>query len=186
MPRCYGGSTKQCPTGYTGKEPCCVHAGDSCTFAGECCDSVPCVPGADGKLRCMAKPDGGLACVAASGVCTTTSDCCAGMTCNITPGHPTGLCGQPPIAPTPGPDGTKDGGAPVDSAMPRPDSSALPPSIDAAAPDVPMPAPICALRGQGCSETVACCDNVPCGAPGYTGQPCGPGQQGCSCYEIVY
>jgi hypothetical protein len=35
-------------------------------------------------------------------------------------------------------------------------------------------------------EILPCCDNVPCNAPGYTGQICTAGQQGCSCYEPFY
>jgi hypothetical protein len=168
VPRCYGGSTTDCPTGYTGQEPCCIHGGDVCTFSAECCGGVPCVPGADGQLRCMNRPDGGdVVCVPSAGVCTSTSDCCAGLTCNITPGQPTGLCGSPPVIQPP----TGDGG--------------IAPAGDAAT-DVPSTPGICALPSQSCSDALSCCDNVPCNAPGYTGQACAAGQQGCSCYEPFY
>ena len=166
VPRCYGGSTTDCPTGYNGQEPCCIHGDDVCTFSAECCGSVPCVPGVDGKLRCMNRPDGGdVVCVPSAGVCTSTGDCCAGLTCNITPGQPTGLCGGPPIIQPP----TGDGG--------------VSPAGDAAT-DVPLPPGICALPSQSCSDTLPCCDNVLCNAPGYTGQVCAAGQQGCSCYTF--
>jgi hypothetical protein len=89
------------------------------------------------------------------------------LTCNITPGQPTGLCGTPPIQPP-----ANDGG--------------VHPSGDASTDAPVLPPGVCALVGQICSDTVACCDNVPCSAPGFTGKACVPGQQGCSCYQIIY
>src|SRR5262249_11545468 len=85
--RCFGGGSPKCKTGYDGTPDCCIPAGERCQFSAECCGSVPCVPDAQGVLRCLAKPDGGVACVAEGGACTTTGDCCRGLTCNITPGH---------------------------------------------------------------------------------------------------
>jgi hypothetical protein len=190
------------------KWQCCIPEGELCTFSAECCDGVPCVPGPDGKLRCMYKPDGGPACVPTGGVCTATSDCCAGLTCNITPGQPTGFCGKPPISPPdagsppvgdagvpPGDAGVPpaDAGVPPgDAGVPPADATLpdapLPPADagpDAAAPDAPVPPPVCALWGQTCNDSIACCDNVPCSGPGFTGLPCQPGQQGCTCYYII-
>ncbi len=89
VPRCFGGSTTQCPTGYTGKDPCCIKAGNTCSFSSECCGGVPCVPDAVGTLRCLA-----TACVPTGGACTNTGDCCTGLACNIVPGQPSGTCGS--------------------------------------------------------------------------------------------
>ncbi len=130
VPRCYGGSTQDCPTGYTGKEPCCIHGGERCTFSAECCGGVPCVPGSDGILRCMFAPDGGgPICVPSGGACTTTGDCCAGMTCNIAPGSPSGICGAPPKAPPPPDSGVK----------PLPDSGTTLPDPNQPDPNLPDP-----------------------------------------------
>src|SRR4029077_9596402 len=48
VPRCYGGSTQQCPNGYTGVAPCCILPGGTCAFAGECCGRLPCLPDGNG------------------------------------------------------------------------------------------------------------------------------------------
>jgi hypothetical protein len=76
------------------------------------------------------------------------------------------LCGSPPIQPP-----ANDGG--------------VHPSGDGST-DAPPATGICALSGQACSDTVLCCDEGPCSAPGFTGKACAPGQQGCSCYQIIY
>jgi hypothetical protein len=90
--RCYGTPAGgNCPTGYTGTAPCCINAGDQCHFSSECCGGAPCVPDANGVLKC-----GAATCVPAAGVCTSSSDCCAGLQCNIPPGANQGTCGTPP------------------------------------------------------------------------------------------
>ena len=60
--RCFGGCPgnvcpANCPTGYDANTPgCCIPPGtgaDSvCQFRDQCCNFAPCVPGADGVLRC--------------------------------------------------------------------------------------------------------------------------------------
>src|SRR5262249_12136512 len=115
--RCYGGSTDQCPTGYTGTPPCCIAAGDACTFSSERCGRAPRVPRSNGKVLC------GTMCIRENGVCTATGDCCTGLICDAPTGAPAGVCKNP--APTP-----TDGG-------------------------------VCALGGQSCGDSQACC-------PGYT------------------
>jgi hypothetical protein len=72
---------------------------------------------------------GGPTCVAAGGVCTSPSDCCAGYTCNIMAGSLQGTCGV--VAPPPPP--PADGGPP------------------------PPPPPMCATSGQMCTKTADCC-----------------------------
>jgi hypothetical protein len=209
--RCFGGGSKDCPTGYTGQAPCCVSYGERCAFSAECCSGVPCVPDGQGVLRCLTPPDGGPACVANAGRCTSTGDCCVGLLCNIVPGQATGTCGAPPPPapppPPPGPDGgadapvanpdggagsdgpvdpdagaNPDGATPQDDAGPLPDADMPPPPPPDADPPPPPP-PVCAQYGQMCSTSVPCCNSVPCNAPG-TGLPCAAGQVGCTCYII--
>jgi hypothetical protein len=103
VPRCFGGSSAQCPTGYTGKAPCCIAAGQQCTFSSECCNGAPCLPDQAGVLRC------GNACSGEGATCTATSDCCAGLSCNVASGMTQGTCGQVPTPPPP----PADGGTPV-------------------------------------------------------------------------
>lgn len=199
VPRCYGGSTTNCPTGYTGKEPCCLHAGDRCTFSAECCGGAPCVPDSRGVLRCMARPDAGdPLCVASGGACTATFDCCAGLTCNVAPGAPAGICGAPPTVPPVTPPATSDAGSTRDSAGTappdagaavnpdaNPNTDVLSPPVPDAPPAADLPVLICALWGQACSDSLPCCDNVMCGGPGFSGVPCQPGEIGCFCYDAV-
>jgi hypothetical protein len=105
--RCYGtpaGATA-CKTGYTGVAPCCIAAGQQCTFSSECCAGAPCVPDAMGTLRCLTAPPSGPACVTSGGVCTASADCCAGLSCNIAVGSLKGTCGVTTPPPPPGNDG---------------------------------------------------------------------------------
>jgi hypothetical protein len=78
----------------------CVAAGGDCTFNGECCNSLPCVPNSAGQLTCgVGGGDGGI-CVPQGGVCTTTGDCCAGQTCVVPPGALAGTCSTVATPPT--------------------------------------------------------------------------------------
>jgi hypothetical protein len=91
VPRCYGGGmVTGCPTGYTGVAPCCIAAGNVCSFSSECCNGAPCLPDPQGVLRC------GTACSNTTGVCTSNADCCAGLLCNVPAGQTSGTCGSPP------------------------------------------------------------------------------------------
>ena len=141
-----------CPNGYDGTPGCCLMAGQQCSFSGECCNGVPCVPDQNGVLRC------GTMCIQQGNVCTSTGDCCAGLICNIPPGSPTGTCGT--ITPTP------DGGTPTDGG--RIDA----PTVDAA--------PMCALAGQNCSPTQNCCSPLAC-INVATGMGCSSSSQVCGC-----
>jgi hypothetical protein len=80
----------------------CVPPGGSCSFAGDCCGGVPCVPDSTGALHCLTPNDGG-ACVPQGGMCSATRDCCAGYPCVIPAGSLIGVCEL--ITPSPGPDG---------------------------------------------------------------------------------
>jgi hypothetical protein len=66
--------------------------------------------------------------VMSGGVCTSPSDCCAGLTCNIAVGGLQGTCGVAPPPPR------VDGGPP-----PSPD------------------APACSTTGQSCTSDAQCC-----------------------------
>lgn len=101
-PRCFGGSTPECPAGYDGDDPnCCAPAGTQCNFTGECCDGAPCLPDENDVLRC------GASCSQADDACTTSADCCLGLVCQIPAGELLGTCGEPTTPPPP-----VDGGTP--------------------------------------------------------------------------
>ena len=73
IPRCFGGGSGSCPTGYTGAPGCCIAEGDVCQFRDQCCSGLPCLPADGGLLRCT-KP----ACNPLGGTCTTSANCCVG------------------------------------------------------------------------------------------------------------
>jgi hypothetical protein len=75
IPRCFGGYSPQCPTGYTGAPGCCIAPGDTCQFSDQCCNGQRCLP-ADGGLRC-----GVASCRRLGDTCTTQADCCEGTFC---------------------------------------------------------------------------------------------------------
>ena len=66
IPRCFGGGSATCPTGFTGVAPCCIATGLACQFSSQCCGGTPCVPDSFGVLRCLT-----VACQPAGNVCTT-------------------------------------------------------------------------------------------------------------------
>ncbi len=156
VPRCYGGSTKDCPNGYTGKDPCCIKAGNLCAFSSECCNGAPCIPDQNGVLRC------GTMCQPQGQICTATSDCCTGLTCIIPFGKTQGMCGT--LMP-PGVDGggVTDGGvAPLDAGKPP-----------------------CSNVGQNCSTTQPCCNSLLCSPPSGVG-PCLVGETDCTCFAPIF
>jgi hypothetical protein len=93
VPRCFGGSTTQCPSGYNGQPGCCIATGQQCTFSSECCNGAPCLPDSTGVLRC------GTSCSNSTGACTSNADCCSGLLCNIPPGQTAGSCAATPPPP---------------------------------------------------------------------------------------
>jgi hypothetical protein len=133
----------------------CVPAGGNCSFSGDCCGGLPCVPDSTGQLKCGVGTDGGT-CVPKGGPCTSTADCCPGVTCIIPPGALAGTCDvvitQPPDA---GPPGS----------------------------DMAGPPPVCAEIGQSCAS-VACCTGLVCEDPN-TGLGCGSTGPGCVCVVVV-
>jgi hypothetical protein len=76
----------------------CVPSGGNCSFSGDCCGGLPCVPDSTGQLKCGVGTDGGM-CVPKGGPCTSTADCCPGVTCIIPPGALTGTCATVVVPP---------------------------------------------------------------------------------------
>jgi len=149
VPRCHGLGTH------------CRSAGETCASAADCCDRLPCVPGADGWLRCRAPVENQPACVPAALPCTVNADCCVGLTCITAPGSAGGTC-EPYARP---PDGTT-GLAQCTSYPPWSDAGVAPVS--------------CALTGQPCTPSSGCCFGESCTTLGMW-SPCAPGQA-CTCY----
>ncbi|HSD21713.1 MAG TPA: hypothetical protein VLC54_16815 [Anaeromyxobacter sp.] len=86
-----GGCSGTCPTGWDGNDPmCCIPSepgpdgnGNICQFRDQCCGYAPCVPDAQGVLRCAdtnaCKPQG-TRCIDAG-----DTSCCEGTSCtNVT------------------------------------------------------------------------------------------------------
>lgn len=75
IPRCFGGGSTECPTGYTGEQPCCIESGNECQFRDQCCGGAPCIPGEDGRFVCATE-----SCVPAGQGCELGVDSCCGET----------------------------------------------------------------------------------------------------------
>ncbi|HYX93072.1 MAG TPA: hypothetical protein VE782_16005, partial [Myxococcaceae bacterium] len=76
VPRCFGGFTPSCATGYTGVAPCCIGFGEVCQFKDQCCDGAPCVPDQNGILRCS----GATTCTPLGATCAFGgTPCCSGQ-----------------------------------------------------------------------------------------------------------
>jgi hypothetical protein len=162
IPRCFGGGTSQCPTGYTGVAPCCIASGQTCQFKDQCCGSSPCLPNPDGGQDLVCAPP--LTCVAVGGGCTNFSDggtdCCSGTVCGSG-----GAC-QVPIT---------DGG----SCQPNGttcSASSMCCSMICAMGDgglVCTPPPTCSPQGNVCTSTTDCCSGLTCNIPaGMTSGTC--------------
>lgn len=79
IPRCFGGGSNQCPTGYTGDPGCCIAAGQNCAFRDQCCNNNLCLPG-PGDAGFVCTPPTSCDPVGAS--CTPgASNCCTGTYC---------------------------------------------------------------------------------------------------------
>ena len=76
VPRCYGLGTM------------CQMSGQTCSYSGDCCNGLPCVPNSQGQLVC-----GASQCQMMGQTCTNTADCCNGTTCVYQPGQTYGTCG---------------------------------------------------------------------------------------------
>jgi len=125
----------------------CKMADETCASAADCCDKAPCVPDTDGKLRCLAPPDGGGPnCVPSDGACTINGDCCPGGVCNRSPGSTVGRCSLIP---------TTDGSGGAGGATGSGGSGG---STGGAGSGYPA----CSQYGQLCAVDGDCCNGVPC------------------------
>jgi len=129
IPRCFGGASARCPTGYTGQPGCCIAAGQECQFKDQCCGGAPCVPGSNGKLVCTV-----ASCTPVGATCSpSSSTCCSGTECRATESGAF-ACQNIPVQV--GDAGTPDGGSP-----------------DAGSSD----AGVCKANGTTCTRGNECC-----------------------------
>ena len=183
LPRCFGGGSASCPTGYTGKDSCCIPAGDECQFKDQCCGGAPCVPGQGGKLRCTVAN-----CKAVGTQCDPQQNqCCSGTDCRPTD---TGIYGcQPPPS-----GGTPDAGTPdagtcnVNGATCTNNSDCC--SDRCLTESGTCQAPLaCQPKGSVCTTTADCCSGYSCSIPaGSTSGTCQTGTcsgagQACNGYD---
>jgi hypothetical protein len=159
IPRCFGGCPNGmcpmgCPTGYDGTKPgCCIAQGQACQFRDQCCDLVPCVPGAGGGLVCAPTP----MCKAVGETCTVgatgANACCMGTECAPSTQPNVDVC-RMPVA-------NGDGGIPGDGGH----------AADAGS---------CIANGQNCTTASMCCSQIctmgMCGAQ----RACQPGGGSCT------
>jgi hypothetical protein len=163
IPRCFGGKSGQCPTGYTGKSPCCIQAGNLCQFKDQCCNGLPCLP----------NPDGG-----AGFYCTVTSNCLPlGASCNPNLDGGSGCCSGSMCAATgelsyacqlPSDGGTADGGGckPNGSACTASSQccSSICTSTDGGPATCQTPSS-CQQQGGTCTASSDCCSGLACNIP---------------------
>jgi hypothetical protein len=178
IPRCFGGGSASCPTGYTGDAGCCIAAGDQCQFKDQCCGGAPCVPGADGGLVCTV-----ASCTPVGTTCTATSECCAGTECRAT--TETSKACQPILRPDAG---TSDAGTP-DAGLCQSNGTACTSAAQCCSQRClsgTCQAPsACQPQGAVCTTTADCCSGdscaIPAGATSGTCQPstCAGGGQPC-------
>ncbi len=145
IPRCFGGGSGQCPTGYTGEAGCCIAEAQSCSFKDQCCDGKLCLPNADGGVGYTCQ---GTTCSPVGTTCepgSATSTCCAGTQClpAFVGELPSGFACQVPQV-------GADGGTTPDAG------------------------PTCRLNDSTCSAGGDCCSGI-CGTkPGTSGTVCLP------------
>jgi hypothetical protein len=131
----------------------CRNAGDECASADDCCDNRPCVPDAQGQLRCYNMPK----CVPSAGPCTITGDCCPGTSCIRAVGAAQGTCGQ-----TPPPPGTGTGGTTGSGGTGSGGTGSGGTGGDGAGGSGGTGTPVCSQYGQICTQASDCCNGIPC------------------------
>jgi hypothetical protein len=126
----------------------CREAGDTCASTADCCDDAPCVPDADGELRC-----GETACQRSGDSCTVNADCCPGTVCLHAPGSTVGTCGGGPDGGG-GTGGTGTGGSGTGGSTSGGSGGANNGGSGGS--------PSCSEYGQICEANGDCCNAVPC------------------------
>jgi hypothetical protein len=176
IPRCYGGKSTQCPTGYTGKEPCCIQAGDHCQFKDQCCNGAPCLPNPDGGAGFVC--GAGSTCLPLGATCLPGADagnqvCCLGSVCGASGefGH---VCQLPSDGGTGG--GTDGGCKPNDTTCASSGEccSGTCASLDGGAAVCITPS-TCQQQNDVCTSSADCCSGLACSIPsGSTSGTCQP------------
>jgi hypothetical protein len=181
IPRCFGGGSASCPTGYTGQAGCCIAAGNECQFKDQCCGGAPCVPGPNGKLVCTV-----ASCAPVGSSCSSSAQCCSGSDCRPTD---TGYACQTSV-PDGGDGGTQDAGTP-DAGVCQANGTSCTLNGDCCSDrcigdpgNRTCQAPLaCQPQGSVCTTTADCCSGYACSFPtGSTTGTCqtssctGPGQ----------
>lgn len=167
IPRCFGGGSEECPTGYTGEEPCCIEEGEVCQFKDQCCDGNPCVSDDQGVLRCTRSE-----CVPSGSTCTPGGDPCCTGECEAL-GELQHVC-DPPDQPM-----CKPNGDPCGAASECCSGICLDGKCAAETP--------CQGDGETCTSNGDCCGGLSCVIPAGSasgtcqeGEACGSTGQSCS------
>ncbi|MFZ5470560.1 MAG: hypothetical protein ACOZIN_14080 [Myxococcota bacterium] len=165
IPRCFGGKSTSCPTGYTGQPGCCIAAGEACQFKDQCCNGAPCLPNPDGGVGffCIV----GSTCLTLGTTCDPNADggagCCPGSTCNAT-NELTFACQLP----TSGDGGTStDGGCKGNGtacAASAECCSLICGSVDGG-PNTCQPPRLCSPENATCTASADCCTGLSCAIP---------------------
>ncbi len=172
VPRCFGGGSNQCPTGYTGEAPCCINDGATCQFSDQCCGGALCLPAGNGTLTCQRPTCApvGAPCEPGAG-----STCCAGTECLATGEIGFACQTRPPPTSTDGGTGTPDAG-PVCRAN---EASCTSPSqccSGICTGGVCKAPALCQPQGGACTSGTDCCQGLLCDVPsGSTTGTCQPG-----------
>jgi hypothetical protein len=179
VPRCFGGGSGQCPTGYTGTAPCCINDGQNCQFSDQCCGDALCLPNGNGGLTCQRPTCSplGSSCVRGDG---GASACCSGTSC--LPVDELNYACQQPRPPTNGPDagtgGTPDAG-PTCKANETSCSSPSQCCSGICTGGVCKPPALCQPQNGACTSGADCCQGLRCDVP--TGSTTGTCQPGATC-----
>jgi hypothetical protein len=172
VPRCFGGGSTACPTGYTGEPGCCIATGDVCQFRDQCCNGALCVPPPDGgPSRCSIST-----CDPIGTNCTPGSNnCCAGTQC--LPTSEFSYACQVPVY-SDGGTTTTDGGRPDAGGTCRANGSSCTTAADCCSSicngTCQAPA-LCQPQNATCTVNGDCCTGLSCSIPpGATSGTCQP------------
>jgi hypothetical protein len=184
VPRCFGGGSQQCPTGYTGTSPCCINEGATCQFSDQCCNGALCLPKGDGTLSCQRPTCSPVGTACTPGADAGSSPCCNGTQC-LAAGEFGYACQVPGSTPGGGIDGGtggRDGGTGTPDAGPvcRPnETSCTSPSqccSGICTSGVCKAPALCQPQNGACTAAADCCQGLKCEVPaGSTQGTCQPG-----------